>query len=53
MTEIFERLSRLVNRLEDNIIVVPISQPAKSELSTSFISSILTVAKPGMRISDG
>lgn len=53
IAETVDRLSRLVERLEDRLEVVPAGQPVNSELSTAFLASIKMAAKPGIRTNDG
>jgi hypothetical protein len=52
IAETVDRLSRLVERLEDRLEVIQPGQPIKSELSTAFLSSIRIAVKPGLRLDD-
>jgi len=52
LDETVNRLSRLVEKLEDRLEVAKINPPVRTELSDSFLSSIKMAAKPGLRVED-
>lgn len=49
IAETVDRLSRLVERLEDRLEVIQPGPPIKTELNETFISSIKMAIKPGIR----
>ena len=53
LTEVIERFAKLVDKLEKDHDSVQISQKAEPELRASFISSIKTAARPGLRLENG
>jgi hypothetical protein len=53
ITETVDRLSRLVDKLEDHFEIVKLDHPANAELSAAFLSSVKMSVKPGVKINDG
>ena len=52
ISETIERLACLVNSLEGKLEIVQPDHQAKTDLSESFLSSIKSAAKPGLRTND-